>query len=65
MNQTDETARDAAGPAQTRRRGWRLHWQGLRRSLGRRWREWRLPGDCIRLDPNPVSLYTCPRCTLG
>ncbi|MBI2961663.1 MAG: FkbM family methyltransferase [Betaproteobacteria bacterium] len=29
--------------------GWRLHWQRLKRSLGRRWTEWRLPRGYERL----------------
>lgn len=29
--------------------GWRLHRQRLERSLGRRWREWRLPAGYLRL----------------
>jgi FkbM family methyltransferase len=32
-----------------RRRGWRAHGQRLQRSLGRRWREWRLPRSYVRL----------------
>jgi FkbM family methyltransferase len=32
-----------------RPRGWALHWNRLERSLGRRWREWRLPAGYIRL----------------
>jgi FkbM family methyltransferase len=29
--------------------GFGKHWQRLKRSLGRRWREWRLPGGYLRL----------------
>ena len=32
-----------------RRHGWALHWNRLERSLGRRWREWRLPAGYLRL----------------
>ena len=45
-NQSVGTANERALP---RRRGWALHWNRLERSLGRRWREWRLPAGYIRL----------------
>ena len=41
---TAASARQAERP-----RGWRLHRQRLERSLGRRWREWRLPAGYLRL----------------
>ena len=39
----------ANAPQPERPRGWRLHRQRLERSLGRRWREWRLPAGYLRL----------------
>lgn len=41
------TAANARQPQ--RPSGWRLHRQRLERSLGRRWREWRLPAGYLRL----------------
>ena len=49
MNPTEEVAGESNERHGSRRRGWRLHWQRLQRSAGRRWREWRLPAGYIRL----------------
>jgi len=47
MEPAEHSVTVAQRPAKPR--GWRLHWQRLERSVGRRWREWRLPPGYLRL----------------
>ena len=49
MEPADTIANAARAQASAKPRGLKLHWQRLERSLGRRWREWRLPAGYLRL----------------
>ena len=49
MNPTEKLEGETNQRHSPPRRGWRLHWWRLERSLGRRWREWRLPAGYLRL----------------
>jgi FkbM family methyltransferase len=49
MESAEKNALAASARPPAKPRGLKLHWHRLERSLGRRWREWRLPSGYVRL----------------
>lgn len=49
MESAEKNPLPASAQSPAKPRGLKLHWRRLERSLGRRWREWRLPAGYVRL----------------